>query len=93
MRITETGCPCGSKPCVNHNRGWFQRLKPDPRVRAVVFWWGVRRCWTWCPVVNGTPEDQGFVMGHYDTLQLAFADADAYTRGLYPADAAVRGQR
>lgn len=76
-------CPCGSQICPNRNRGFF---RPRQRwlhksVRAVVFVWPYRGFWTWCPVIDGTPSDDGQVMGHYDDLETAFTDADAWVRG------------
>lgn len=79
-------CICGVTACGNRNRGHFYVLiHPDDRVRALVFVWPYRGFWTWCPVVNDEPQDTGSVMGHYDSLQLAWADADAWTRGAYGA--------
>lgn len=76
-------CPCGSNICPNRNACYFVRRRRWLRksVRAVVFRWPDRGFWTWCPVVSGTAWDEGMAMGHYDDLETAYADADAWTRG------------
>lgn len=74
-------CPCGAPICPNRNESFFLRRPPGKRVRAVVFIWPHRGFWTWCPVVKGKPWDEGQGMGHYDDLETAWADADAWTRG------------
>lgn len=76
-------CPCGAVICSNRNESFFTQRKrwPHRNVRAVVFVWPYRGFWTWCPVINGTPRDDGPAMGHYDDLETAWADADAWTHG------------
>lgn len=85
--LTRPACACGAAVCVKHNRSWFCRLdKPRPAARAIVARWPFRLhggSWTWCPVVDGVPWDYGLSMGHYDSLELAYADAAAWTRGEY----------
>lgn len=76
-------CACGARICHKRNHGFFRERKPGKKIRAVVFWWDSYRCWTWCPVINGEPVDHGTVMGHFDTLQLAYAEARGYTCGEY----------
>jgi hypothetical protein len=83
-------CRCGSTNCHRRNRSYFREQTPGPDIRAVVFWWSVvgdAGCWTWCPVIKGEPVDEGRVMGHFDTLQDAYAEARAYTCGEYREDA------
>lgn len=79
-------CRCGIRNCHKRNTGFFlgsSEIDPNDRDRAKVLWWDVRNCWTWCPIVNGEDIDDGYVMGHYDTWELAFQDALSYTRGTY----------
>ncbi len=76
-------CPCGSTYCGKRNESYFFRRNRWMRrkVRAVVFVWPGRGFWTWCPVIDDVPQDEGQAMGHYDDLETAFADADAWARG------------
>lgn len=86
----ETPCVCGAQHCGNRNRTHFSRLrKPNRIVRAQVFIWPGRGFWTWCPVINGEANDVGQVMGHYDSLERAFAHAWRWTRGNYGAEPGV----
>lgn len=78
-------CPCGASVCSHHNATWFfhRRKSLKGNVRAAVFRWPYRGFWTWCPVIDGEPNDDGSAQGHYDTLQLAYEHADLWVRGKY----------
>lgn len=90
-----TPCRCGYIRCVHRNRAFFFRRPPaelaasgegSRAVRAGVFKWPFRDPWTWCPVIDGEYRDDGQVMGHYDSWELAYADAYAWIAGRYGAE-------